>query len=394
MLRKALWLGLLVVLVIVVALPSTSSVFADDPQAVTGVDTNLRTGPGQKYSIIIVLRPNTAANIEARTQDTSWILVKTVDGQYRGWAKTTLFKISTSVTLRTFPVSSEEITATTTGSGPVAQPTSLPMPSVSGTAPLGIPLVPVISPAVRSAMRAVVANGRAFGNNIHAFSKVGDCQTDHWGFLKLFGWGRYNLGKYGYLQGVIDYFNVSPRANVKDSFDVQSLASHNGFNSSAVMETQWADPSVCQKDESPLDCEYRLMKPAVSIIMFGTADVLVMTPNQFNDFMHRIVKKTLDKGIVPILSTFPENPTVKDKSRIFNQLVVMLAREQNLPIMNLADALKPLSNWGLESDLIHLTLPPAEGAGVLTPENLQYGYTVRNLIVLQTLDAVWRSILN
>ncbi len=397
MLRKAFLFG---ILFLALALPTLGGVQADGPQATTGVDVNLRTGPGSKYSVITVLRPNVGTTIEARTQDTSWILVKTLDGQFRGWGKTTLFKLAANISLRTFPVSTEEIKASTPapsgggGASATIVPTIVPMPAVSGTAPIGLPVVAQITPAIRASMRNILAKGKELGNNPRVFSKVGDCQTDHWAFLKIIGWARYNLDKYSNLQSVINYFGVSPRGGVANSFDAQSQAAHNGFNSSAVMETAWADPAVCQKDESPLDCEYRLNKPAVSIIMFGTADVMVMAPYQFNDFMHQVVKKTMDKGIIPLLSTFPENPTLKEKSRTFNQLVVKLAQEKSLPIMNLADALKPLANWGLETDLIHLTLPPGEGAGVLSPDNLKFGYTMRNLVVLQSLDAVWRGILN
>jgi hypothetical protein len=64
-----------------------------------------------------------------------------------------------------------------------------------------------------------------------------------------------------------------------------------------------------------------------------------------------------------------------------------------VPIMNFADAVKNLPNGGLEADGIHLSLPPGL-ATVFTPENLQYGMTVRNLLVLQSLDVIRREILN
>jgi len=127
--------------------------------------------------------------------------------------------------------------------------------------------------------------------------------------------------------------------------------------------------------------------------MFGIADVLVMTPQQFYRFMRNIVEDSLAAGVVPLLSTFPENPSVPQLSRQVNQMVLALAREKNVPIMNFADAVKNLPNGGLEADGIHLSLPPGL-ATVFTPENLQYGMTVRNLLVLQALDVIRREILN
>jgi hypothetical protein len=102
----------------------------------------------------------------------------------------------------------------------------------------------------------------------------------------------------------------------------------------------------------------------------------------------------MERGIVPVLSTFPENPSAPQKSRELNQLVLNLARRKSLPVMNLADAVKGLPNGGLEADGIHLTLPPDGNSGVFDDDHLKYGYTMRNLLVLQTLDAVWRGILN
>ena len=242
-------------------------------------------------------------------------------------------------------------------------------------------------------MRAVYVRGLGLGNNPRIFSKVGDCQTDHWGFLKAFGWGNYDLGEYSGLQPVIDHFRVSPREGVGNSFDAQSLASHNGFNSSAVREAQWADPNMCLQDEKPLQCEYRLNKPSVAIIMFGTADVLVMDGRHTAASCATSSTTRWSAALSRSLSTFPENPAVAERSRQFNQIVLALGREYSVPVMNLADALRPLANWGLDADGIHLTLSPGETSGILNADNLQYGYTMRNLIVLQTLDAVWRGIM-
>lgn len=389
-------LGLLLSLALLSGLPAASPARAQDPQAWAGYDINVRTGPGQNYSLVGTLGVDAPVIVEARDAATDWMLLRTPDGALRGWSKSRLFRFADGVNLAAFPVSEEilaEPTAPPVSANPPENEAASNAPLPSGTGELGVPFVPRITGAIRSSMRAVYVRGLSLGNNPRIFSKVGDCQTDHWGFLKAFGWGNYDLGEYDELQPVIDYFNVSPRDGVGNSFDAQSLASHNGFNSSAVREPQWADPNVCQQDEKPLECEYRLNKPSVAIIMFGTADVLVMDGTQYRRFMRNIIEESIDRGIIPILSTFPENPAVPERSRQFNQIVLALGREYSVPVMNLADALRPLANWGLDSDGIHLTLSPGETSGVLSPENLQYGYNLRNLIVLQTLDAVWRGVM-
>ncbi|MCC7206914.1 MAG: hypothetical protein IT323_06385 [Anaerolineae bacterium] len=398
--KRTLLLALALCAALMAGLATGGPVRAQDPQAWAGYDINVRTGPGQNYSTLGTLGVDAPVVIEGRNAASDWMLLRTPDGALRGWSKARLFRFADGVNLAAFPVSEEilpepsgpPVSASAPGDDGANNPANnAPLPSGQGE--LGVPFVPRITGGIRSAMRAVYVRGLSMGNNPRVFSKVGDCQTDHWGFLKVFGWGNYDLSQYDELQPVIDHFKVSPRDGVGNSFDVQSLASHNGFNSSAVRESQWADPNVCQQDEKPLLCEYRLNKPAVSIIMFGTADVLVMDGVQYRRFMRNIIEDTIDRGIIPILSTFPENPAVAEKSRQFNQIVLALGREYSAPVMNLADALRPLPNWGLDSDGIHLTLAPNEASGFLTPENLQYGYSMRNLIVLQTLDAVWRGIM-
>jgi hypothetical protein len=38
-------------------------------------------------------------------------------------------------------------------------------------------------------------------------------------------------------------------------------------------------------------------------------------------------------------------------------------------------------------------VPPDKATTAFTPENLKYGYTVRNLTALQALDAIWRLVI-
>lgn len=384
--RRTLFL-MIVLAVLVLGANATAPVMAQDSHAQPNVDTNIRVQPNVRAPLITTLKKGTPVLIEARSEDSAWILLHTTDNAVRGWGYVRLFNFADGVLVRNFPVSAEALPEPTV----VSPEISAPLPD--GVSSLNAPYVPKITPGMRIAMRNLMEKGKALGNNYQVFSKVGDCQTDHHSFLKPFGWGQYDLRQYGYLQGVINYFMVQPRPDVGNSFDAQSIASHNGFNSSAVQQPEFAAP-VCEPGEKPLICEYRLNKPGISIIMFGTADVLVMSPTQFRTFMTTIVKDTMSRGIIPILSTFPENPAVAEKSRQLNQIVVALARRYNVPLINLSDALKTIPNWGLDTDGIHLTNPPGDNAGVLSPENLQYGYSLRNLLVLQTLDAVWRGILN
>src|SRR5262249_8432790 len=126
------------------------------------------------------------------------------------------------------------------------------------------------SPPIRKAMRAVFEKGKKLGNNPHVFAKAGECWSgEPWAYYQ-FGDGRpNNLGQYGYLQGAIDYFSVSPRPGVANSFVNRNLTARGGLTSFGEFDPVWADPKVCQADEAPILCEFRIDKPSVIIINFG-----------------------------------------------------------------------------------------------------------------------------
>jgi hypothetical protein len=254
---------------------------------------------------------------------------------------------------------------------------------------------PVI-PEVRPALRAVYQAGLARGNNPHVFSKLGDCNTENPNFLGPFADGEYDLGEFAYLQDVIDQFAGYPARGdgwEQDSFATIGFAAASGFNVAGPLDPTWANPQWCAAGESPVRCEYRVARPTFAVIMFGTNDVTYTEPDAYNFYLRAIVSETLDHDIVPILSTFPTRPEDPDKSRLLNQIVVRTALDYGLPLMNLNRALEPLPHHGVDpADTIHLTVPADQRVDVFSEANLQAGFTVRNLVTLQALDAVWRAV--
>jgi len=252
------------------------------------------------------------------------------------------------------------------------------------------PIIPVIS----ATAHAIYAAGLAAGNNPSVFSKLGDCMTENPHFLVTFAEGQYDLGPYADLQAVINHYSGVPaRAGdwQLDSFATVGLAAASGFNIAGPLDATWANPAWCQGGESPAACEFRVARPSVAVIMFGTNDVAYTDAATFDFFFRTLVIKTLDANVLPILSTFPTRPEDAAKSLLLNQVVVQIALDYDLPLLNLNRALEPLPYHGVDpNDTIHLSVPP-EGEGRVdqfTPENLQYGFTVRNLVTLQALQAV------
>ncbi len=391
----------LLVALLILGTLGLSPVQADTANGWTVLQTNLRSFGSVHGPLLSVLPVNTPVVIEGRNTDATWLLVHSSALGARGWGLAGLFKIAAGVRLYGLPISTEEVQA---GSKPppgsATDPENLPayllpvgtVPPDVASSPINLPILPQITGSVRNAMKAIYRYGQSLRNNPRVFSKVGDCHTDHPAFFNEIGLGVYNLGQYGNLQGVINYYSVPPRPGLTNSFNTQSQAAHSAFTSGAVLDWKTSNPNICQAEESPLRCEYRIDKPSVAIIMFGVVDVEVMTAAQFNTYMRYIVKDTMDRGIIPVLSTTAENAAYPDKGRLFNQIVIGLAHQKNLPLINLEAALAKLPNRGLDGDGIHLTRGALEKTAFFDNQNLQYGYTMRNLVTLQALDIIWKQI--
>ncbi len=237
-----------------------------------------------------------------------------------------------------------------------------------------MPIIPTVSPA----MHGIFQRGLALGNNPRAFSKVGDCESSPNWFLGDFDLGPryYDLGEYNYLSGVIQYF--------AGSFARTSLAARPGFSTGSMLNPAWSNPDQCKPKETPLACEYRVHKPSLVFIMLGTNDVYHL--DVFESNLRTIIRFSLDRGVVPILSTKADN--LEGDGRV-NAVVARLAREYNLPLWNFWLAVQPLPNGGLQPDGAHITWKPNRFDD---PVAMTYGWPVRNLTALQTLNAVWEAV--
>ena len=244
---------------------------------------------------------------------------------------------------------------------------------------------PIIPETISDQALSIYQGGLALGNDPETFAKVGDCMTDNEFFLIPIGDGDVDLGDYADLQAVIDQFS----AGENNSFARVSQAAAGGFNTSSILDTMWANPQFCEAGETPLSCEFRAMKPSIALIMFGTNDVYYLDEGQFDYFLRSIIVATIRNGTLPVLSTFPIRPEFPEKSALYNQIVVKVASDYTIPLINLWAALDPLPDHGVDAvDTTHMSEPPDGHAAYFNEANLQTGFTVRNLTVLETLQTV------
>lgn len=355
------------------ALPIQPAVFAQGNmiQGLTHYALTVYSGPERSSSIIGVLNPQAKVILESRNSDTSWVLGRSTDGAVRGWMEYRYLELPDDANASKLLLSNEHMFVES-----VNRASTWP-------ATVSLDDYPVV-PVNMGRAREIFERGLFRGMDMHTLSKVGDCISDNRYFLSPFGWNQYELGGYPQLQGVIDHF--------AKSLAQDSLAAYDGLVTSAVLNPVFANPLACLPGETPLRCEYRVHKSSVAIIMFGAQDLLFTSAEDFDHNLRRITHETIEAGVVPVLSTFPGNTSMWDKSLQFNQIVVQVALDYDVPLMNLWLALEDLPNHGLDSDGRHLSLP-LTSSGDLTGNNLQRGYPMRNLVTLQTLDAVLHRVI-
>lgn len=265
----------------------------------------------------------------------------------------------------------------------------LPDPGLPGefTRLQAIPLLSDISDTARD----IFADGQARGNDPHAFTTVGDCNTHSPYFLKGFDQDLYDLGPYEDLQPTIDFF--------AGWFEHESLTGQVGFNALTVLETLWVDPKVCKPKagEGPLACEYRLTQASIAVIMFGPNDMLNLNETQFTESVRSVLELSIDRGVIPVLTTFTwHEDDMWQQALRYNVILVELAEEYDIPLINFWRAARDLPNLGLVTGYTHLTESGLGGGSIMiafTGKEAVSGHALRNLLTLQMLDRLRREVI-
>jgi hypothetical protein len=254
-----------------------------------------------------------------------------------------------------------------------------------------IPLLPELTEEAR----LIFERGQDSGRNPAMFSKVGDSMTASESFLVGFGRENYDLADYPDLQTVVDFVVSGSQFEDANAFNRQNYATELGFSTVSALDPTWAIADECLANETPLICEYRVSNAAFALMMFGTNDVTVLDAENYDYFLRTVVIETINQDLVPILYTFPIRADVpEEKSITFNKIIVSIANDYDLPLVNLYLALIDLPNYGVQlDDPLHLTLPDnPDDVFTFNDETLQAGYTIRNLMTLQSLDIVLRGL--
>lgn len=243
----------------------------------------------------------------------------------------------------------------------------------------GVPVdaVVVLPEGVKAAMTAVYQYGRSLGRIPNRFAKIGDSHISTNSSMLRFDTGEYNLGDYGYLQSVIDFFS--------GSFERFGVGTESGMRSWSVFDLDWSDPKWCEPEENLLECEIRLHNPAVVLVVLGTNDT--SEPEIYVENMRRLVEYCLSSGVIPLLMTKADRHEGPGNRN--NDLLRQIAADYQVPLIDFDLVAATLPGRGLGADNVHL-LVSAEGDYDVT---LQTGYGMHNLAILMGLYGVWQEII-
>jgi hypothetical protein len=230
----------------------------------------------------------------------------------------------------------------------------------------GQPIVPNVDPSIR----AIYEYGQKLGNDPHAFSIFGDCQSRPGEFMGVFETDPSVVeGLPPELQETVAYF--------QGSLNRESPTAQDGTTPGALLWNQWHHGDYgCSFSETPVECELRIHRPSFVIIQVGTH-----FESRNTEYLRTIILQLMDAGVVPILATKADN---REKDERINRDMWNLASEYDLPLWNFWAAVTDLPNRGLytRSDR------PLQGDIYLTDEALLR----HRLTGLQALNAVWRVV--
>ena len=253
---------------------------------------------------------------------------------------------------------------------PTRTSTSTPVPPTTEADANAWKALPVIPETIDASLQNVYERGLALGNNPHAFSIFGDCQSRPDDFLGVFETDATVIENLSpELREAMDHFG--------GSFNRESPTAQDGTTPGSLLWTQWHRGDYgCTFAETPVQCELRIHRPSFVIIQVGTH-----FESRNTEYLRKIILQLLDAGVVPILATKADN---REKDERINRDMALLAAEYDLPIWNFWAAVSDLPDRGLYTRDDR----PLQGDIYLTEE----AALRHRMTGLAALNAVWRAV--
>lgn len=232
-------------------------------------------------------------------------------------------------------------------------------------------------------VRLIYARGQMRGLDNGFLLSVGDCNTESRWYLESLLDDE--PGEDGIDSSFFQTDTVQSTISVfSQAFSYKGQSVNTGLNAASVMDPFWSDVNLCASGLSPLTCDYDNLDPFASLIMFGANDVNVLSTAGYERAMRNIIETTLDRDIIPIISTFSVRRVdgIATDAYIagvrFNAVLVQLAAEYEIPLINFWGASRDLAGNGILEDNAHLTVA---------------GFNVRNQMTIEMLQQLQTQVL-
>ncbi|MGI8587633.1 MAG: SGNH/GDSL hydrolase family protein [Chloroflexia bacterium] len=257
-----------------------------------------------------------------------------------------------------------------------------------------------IDAQTRDRLRRIWQAGQQMGRRAHVLAKVGDSITASGSFLSDIGDGNVALSTHKELAPIIAYYRairVDHAGGIAhNSLNRRSLTARAGWTTADLL----APPSGASAP-SPLKQEYDAINPSVAVIMIGTNDLDRISVETFRTNLADVVDRTLEAGIIPILSTVPDrmdSPAAAAETAGFNGAIRDLGALEHLPVIDYWAGLQSLPSHGLAADLVHPSIYPSthprSGSVTFTSRALTYGWNLRNFLTLEMLAKFKRIVID
>ena len=225
-------------------------------------------------------------------------------------------------------------------------------------------------PTITPQMKAIYRGSVNYGKDLGMFTVVGDCNALPPIYLQRIAVGEFNLARAPGMQATVAHF--------ANSFSRVSQAVNGGFNAEAMMDPDWANHAICDKNVGPFACEVWVSRASVVFIEVGTGDQY--TWKDFESNYRPLIEHALSKSVLPVLVTKADDLEARSGalSGYINDVIRRLAGEYNVPLLDFWQASRTLPNNGLiDEGGLNFHLTPA-------------GRDLHLVATLQTLDAIWR----
>ncbi len=251
---------------------------------------------------------------------------------------------------------------------------------------LRLKYTPAIDASMKANLRAIKLRGDAKGRKEGVLGQWGDSITNSQAYLgSMASWGMIDTppsNSHDY-EPILMWMGASANSN--------NNPLHNFKGGSYGNDSGWRITNGL----AAIDNSITAANPSWSLTMFGTNDITSWNAQSFETNLERFIQINIDEGIVPVLSTIPPRANYDQKVVEANTVIRRVAREMNIPLVDLYGLFMELHPNDWSSALLGDGVHPSHtyGSGDLSDASLRNdGYNIRSVLTLDMAEKLKRIV--